>query len=177
MADGGIVEIRATSLLFPESSGQGPLTAEAEVRFPRNVLRAAAGITGYTAVFENDDDHHVGRLEVEVDAEVDTDHPAKVVVAGRFGLRDWSNEFDDPYSGLIDVAVLAELVPVTPPVPGGPRGDLVIVGAEITQAIQHFRSADHLDAPNVSPDNSIRLIAGKPTVIRLYFFVVAADLS
>jgi hypothetical protein len=59
-------------------------------------------------------------------------------------------------------------VPVTPPVPGGPRGDLVIVGAEITQAIQHFRSGDHLDAPNVFPDNSIRLIAGKPTMIRLH---------
>jgi hypothetical protein len=165
---GGILEIRATSLLFPEASGQGPLTAEAEVRFPRAVLRTAAGITGYTAVFENDDDHHVGRLEVEVDARVDTDDPAKVLVSGRFGLRDWSNEFDDPYSGLIDVAVLADLVPVTPPGPGGVRGDLVIVGAEITQAIQHFRSADHLDAPNVFPDNSIRLVAGKPTVVRLY---------
>jgi hypothetical protein len=168
MAIGGIVEIRATSLLFPETSGEGPLTAEAEMRFPRDVQRVAAGITGYTAVFENDDDHHVGRLEVEVDARVDADDPAKVVVAGRFGLRDWSNEFDDPYSGLIDVAVLADLVPVTPPGPGDIRGDLVIVSAEITQAIQHFRSADHLDAPNVFPDNSIRLIAGKPTVVRLY---------
>jgi transposase InsO family protein len=91
-----------------------------------------------------------------------------VIVAGRFGLRDWSSEFDDSYSGLIDVAVLADLVPVAPPGPGDSRSDLIIVGAEITQAIQHFRSADHLDSPNVFPDNSIRLIAGKPTVVRLY---------
>lgn len=162
------MEIRATSLLFPETSGEGPLTAEAEVVFPRDVERVTAGITGYTAVFEDEEDHHVGRLEVEVDARVDADDPTKVVVSGRFGLRDWSNEFDDPYSGLIDVAVLAELVPVMPPGPGDVRDDLVIVGAEITQAIQHFRSAEHLDAPNIFPDNSIRLVTGKPTVVRLY---------
>jgi hypothetical protein len=47
-----------------------------------------AGITGYTAVFEDEEDHHVGRLEVEVDAQVDADDPTKVVVSGRFGLRD-----------------------------------------------------------------------------------------
>ena len=44
----------------------------------------------------------------------------------------------------------------------------MILGAEATQGIQHFWSGEHLDAPNVFPDNSIRLIAGRPTVIRLY---------
>src|SRR5690606_13960751 len=48
------------------------------------------------------------------------------------------------------------------------RGDLIVVDAEITQAIQHFRSDRHLDAANVFPDNSIRLVAGKATVVRLY---------
>lgn len=159
------MEIRTTSLLFPEQDGNGPATAEVELTFPRDVLEVAAGITGYTAQFENRDDHHLGRMEIEVDTEVDA---TKVTFTGRLGLRDWSNEFDDPYSGLIDVAVLADLVAVTTPLPGAPRGDLLIVGAEVTQCIQHFRSADHLDAPNVFPDNSIRLIAGKPTVVRLY---------
>ncbi|MGH9894027.1 MAG: hypothetical protein ACREA0_19015, partial [bacterium] len=91
-----------------------------------------------------------------------------VTLTGRFGLRDWSNEWDDAYSGLIDVAVLADLETVTPPGPGEARGDLVILGAEITQAIQLFRSAGRLDLPNVFPDNSIQLVAGKPTVVRLY---------
>ncbi len=162
------MEIRSTSLLFPETSDEGPVRAQAEILFPRDVLRVTAGITGYTATFENEDDHHLGRLEVEVNASVDGDDPTKVIVSGVFGLRDWSNEFDDPYSGLIEVAVLAELVPVTPPGPGDARGDLIVTGAELTQGIQHFRSDDHLDAPNVFPDNSIRLIAGKPTVVRLY---------
>ncbi len=162
------MEIRTTSLLFPETAGSGPISAESVLDFPRDVVRVAAGITGYTTVFEDDEDHHVGRVEVEVSARIDPDDATKVRVAGRLGLRDWSNEFDDPYSGLIDLAVLAELVAVTPPRPGQARGDLVVVGAEITQVIQHFRSGDHLDAPNVFPDNSVRLIAGKPTVVRLY---------
>lgn len=162
------MEIRTTSLLFPETSGSGPATAQAELTFPRDVVRVAAGITGYTALYEDESDHHLGRLEVEVGARVSPDDARTVTVTGAFGLRDWSNEFDDPYSGVIEVAVLADLVAVTSPGPGDHRGDLVIVGAEMTQAIQHFRSADHLAAPNVFPDNSIRLVAGKPTVIRLY---------
>lgn len=162
------MEIRTTSLLFPETSGSGPATAQAELTFPRDVVRVAAGITGYTVLYEDDSDHHLGRLEVEIGARVSPDDARTVTVTGAYGLRDWSNEFDDPYSGVIEVAVMADLVAVTPPGPGDARGDLVIVGAEVTQAIQHFRSADHLAAPNVFPDNSIRLVAGKPTVIRLY---------
>lgn len=94
--------------------------------------------------------------------------PSKVKVTGVVGLRDWRSEFEDPYSGLIEVAVMADLAHVKSPSPGDARGDLVIVGAEVTQAIQHFRSADHLDGSNIFPNNSIRLIAGKPTAVRLY---------
>lgn len=54
------------------------------------------------------------------------------------------------------------------PAPGDTRGDLFIVDAEITQVIQHFRSAEHLDAANIFPDNSIRMVADKPTIVRLY---------
>jgi hypothetical protein len=162
------MEIRTTSLLFPETVGEGPISAETDLTFSRDVLAVTAGITGYTTQFEDGNDHHVGRMEVEVSAAIVDDDPTKVRVRGRLGLRDWSNEFDDPYSGLIDVAVLAELESVDPPDPGEARGDLVIVGAEITQVIQHFRSADHLDVLNVFPDNSVRLIAGRPTVVRLY---------
>lgn len=162
------MDIRRTSLLFAETEGEGPATAEAELAFPRDVLQVTAGITGYSLLFEDEDDHHVGRVELEVRADKDEDDPTKVRVKGVFGLRDWSNEFDDPYSGVVDVAVLADLEAVQPPGPGEARGDLVILGAEATQGIQHFWSGEHLDAPNVFPDNSIRLIAGRPTVIRLY---------
>ncbi|MPZ53754.1 MAG: hypothetical protein GEU79_13655 [Acidimicrobiia bacterium] len=162
------MEIRETSLLFPETEGEGPVTASTTLSFPRRVRRVAAGIAGYTARFEDNEDHHLGRLEVEVSGRVDDDDDTIVNVRGVFGLRDWSNEWDDPYSGVIDVAVLAELSPVSTPQPGDARGDLIIVDAESSQVIQHFRSSDHLAPPNVFPDNSIRLIASKPTIVRLY---------
>lgn len=161
------MEIRTTSLLFPRKTGD-VATATTEIEFSREVSWVAAGIVGYRSQFEDDEDHYVGRVEVEVDAEITDEDPNKVRVSGRFGLRDWSNEYDDPFSGVTDVAVFAELSPATAPNPGDARDDLIIVGAEVTQVIQHYRSADHLDPPNVFPDNSIRLIAGKPTVVRLY---------
>lgn len=162
------MEIRETSLSFPETEGSGPVSASTALSFPRTVVRAAAGITGYSVRFEDNNDHHVGRLELEVSAGVDTGDDTVVNVNGVFGLRDWSNEFDDPYSGVVDIAVLAEMTAAPPPAPGDPRTDLLVVDAEISQVIQHFRSSEHLGAPNVFPDNSVRLVADKPTVVRLY---------
>lgn len=46
---------------------------------------------------------------------------------------------------------------------------LAIGGIEVTQATQYYRSAEHLtDASDRGPDNSIRLIAGKPAWVRVY---------
>ncbi|MDM5179888.1 hypothetical protein PO883_22100 [Massilia sp. DJPM01] len=135
--------------------------------FPRRVLRATAGMAGYSATFD-DNDHHLGRMTVELGSTIDPADATRVLVGGTFGLRDWSNEWDDSYSGNLQFVVLAELERITPPTPGNPRGDLVIVDAEISQVIQHFRSSAHLDSANVFPDNSIRLVADKPTAVRLY---------
>jgi len=162
------VDVRSSSFHFPSTEGEGPQSASAQLSFPREVTTVAVGITGYTATFENQEDHHLGRLIVELNAGVNSDDRTKVDVSGSFGLRDWSGNWDDPYGGLIEYAVFAELVGIGPPAPGAPRGDLIVVDAEITQAIQHFRSGKHLDAANVLPDNSIRLVAAKPTVVRLY---------
>ena len=160
------MEIRESSFNFPRSTGGGQ-SASQTITHAREVERVAVGMTGYSATFE-DEDHHVGRLTAELWAEIDEDDATEVRVSGQFALRDWSGEFDDPYSGNIQWVLLAELVPATPPGPGEARGDLLIEGAEITQVIQHFRSAEHLEAANVYPDNSIRLVADKPTVVRVY---------
>ncbi len=162
------MDIRQSSFNFPKIEDEGPQTAATEIAFPRQVLSVAVGIVGYSATFENRDDHHLGRLTVEVGASIHADDPTQVNISGVLGLRDWSGDWDDPYSGVIDYAVFAELEAVAPPVPGNARGDLIIVDAEITQVIQHFRSHTHLDAANVFPNNSIRLVAGKPTAVRLY---------
>lgn len=169
------MEIRESSFDFARTEGSGPQGAEATISFPRavrvdagGVPLVAAGIIGYSATFEDQSDHHFGRLIVEVSARVQGDTPSNVIVSGSLGLRDWSGEWDDHYSGNIQYVVLAELEAVAPPAPGDARGDLIITGAEITQAIQHFRSSQHLDSANVFPDNSIRMVADKPTAVRLY---------
>ncbi|HYT81743.1 MAG TPA: hypothetical protein VEQ37_21315 [Actinomycetota bacterium] len=55
-------------------------------------------------------------------------------------------------------------------------GDLIellqrprIHGVEITQSMQYYRAAEHLsDSADWGPDNSVRLVAGKPAWIRVY---------
>ena len=47
--------------------------------------------------------------------------------------------------------------------------ELVIQGAEVTQAIQYYQSHRHLtDTDDQAPDNSVTLIAGKPAWVRVY---------
>jgi len=161
------MEIRTSSFNFPPSKGEGFQSAEQTISFPRDVVEVGIGITGYAAEFQ-DEDHEFGRLTIEVRANINPDDATQVNVSGTFGLRDWSGEFDDYFLGNIQWALLADLVPVAPPGPGDARGDLIIIDAEITQAIQHFRSARHLPAAEVYPDNSIRFVADKPTIVRLY---------
>ena len=44
-----------------------------------------------------------------------------------------------------------------------------IDGVEVTQAIQHYRAADHLtDEDDYGPDNSVRLVAKKAAWVRVY---------
>ncbi len=46
---------------------------------------------------------------------------------------------------------------------------LAIHGVEITQSIQYYRADEHLtDASDRGPDNSLRLVAGKATWVRVY---------
>jgi hypothetical protein len=46
---------------------------------------------------------------------------------------------------------------------------LSIVGIEVTQAIQHYRAAQHLTDPvDQGRDKSVRLVANKPAWVRVY---------
>lgn len=155
------MEIRETTLSFAVARGSGPMSANRTIVFPRQVVRAVAAIRGYQIGFSGDD-HHVGLLEVALDTAVDQN---TVTVDGRLGCRDWSGNWDDDYGGTVQVSVLAELVSAAEP---PPRGDVVVTAVEVSQAIQYFHSAEHLDAANVRPDNSIPLVAGKTTGIRAY---------
>ena len=65
------MDIRETSLLFSETEGEGPISASTTLSFPRPVRKVAAGVSGYTARFEDDVDRPFGRLEIEVGVSVD----------------------------------------------------------------------------------------------------------
>lgn len=157
------MEIRTTSLDFSSPiRGSGPRTGSQTIVFPRNVNVATAGLTGYTLEYSPSDDHHVGRMQIQVDTAISAN---TVTVTASLGLRDWSGDWDDNYDGNIQCVVLADLVPAnTPPA----RGDLQIVDMEQNQAVQFFRASRYLDAPHALPDNSIYLVARKNTGIRVY---------
>lgn len=63
------------------------------------------------------------------------------------------------------------------------RGDLrrliavvTVDGIEVTQAIQYYRSDQHLtDSADQGPDNSITLIANKPALVRVYVRTLFGD--
>ena len=155
------MEIRSASLNFPRMRGSGPRVAEQTVVFPRQVDNAVAALAGYSAGFRGGD-HHLGRLQVQLSTEVNAN---AVTVRATFGLRDWSGDWDDDYAGTVEASVLAELVDASLP---PPRGDLQVTGLEVNQAVQAFRSAAHLDADHVLPDNAITLVGGKATGVRVY---------
>ena len=155
------MEIRETTLSFSTNRGSGPQRAQATLVFPRQVTKAVASIRGYQIGYVGYD-HHVGRLQVVLETEVNAN---VVIVKGRLGCRDWSGSWDDEYNGTIQVSVFVDLAAIGTPTP---RDDLQIVDLEINQAIQYFRSSEHLDAANVRPDNSIPLIANKMTGLRFY---------
>jgi len=156
------MEIRTGTVFISPSKGYGPQErVAAPIVFPREVQNALVGITGYSAGFRGKD-HHLGRLAVTARHQIVLN---TVSVTVSLGLRDWSGEWDDEYTGIVNFVVLAELAAATDP---PSRPDLIVTDAEITQVTQHFRSAAFLDPVNVRPDNSIPLLARKPTGVRLW---------
>jgi len=156
------MQIRTGSIDFSAPlRGSGPRTASQTVVFPRPVVRAVAGLGGYTVAYSGGD-HHVGRMEVRLDATVNAD---TVTVEARLGLRDWSGDWDDDYDGTIEFVVLADLESATAT---PPRGDLTVTDMECNQAVQFFRAASYLDPASVQPDNAIWLVARKNTGVRVY---------
>ncbi len=162
--------VRAGSAFFMPLRGDGPRTVVQPVLFPRAVRRATAGLLGYSVAYPNDD-YHIGRLQVQLDAQVDG---PLVQVTTMYGLRDWSDSRDDDYSGVIGFVVLADL---EDPTGQPPRTDLTITGIEITQATQAFHDFEILDVQTARPDNAIPLVARRPTTLRVYvdYEPVASD--
>ncbi|MDR3508064.1 MAG: hypothetical protein P4L64_09225 [Caulobacteraceae bacterium] len=140
-------------------SGYGPRTQVVPIIFPTALQSAAVGITGYTVGYGDGDDHHVGRVDVEISAVINDN---VVLVTAALGLRDWSGDWDDTYYGSIDFAVLADLAPVPP------RPDLIVAEVETNQSVQFFHAETYLTPQTAVPDNAIPLYSGKNTGLRVY---------
>lgn len=96
------------SQAFGPISGFGPQTINVPVKFPSPVTQATAILSGYFAEFSGNIDHHFGRLDVEVSVPPGGVNGVDVTVQVRFGLRDFSGDWDDAYDGQVFFSVIAE---------------------------------------------------------------------
>ena len=151
------METRTGTLSFPRARDIGPRTANASFNFTTAVRAAVAALTGTNFGFSPRDDHHLGVVNVRLSTTIDDD---VVTVEGTFGVRDWSDNWDDDYEGNIQFVLLAELET------GFVPSNLSITGIEYNQTIQFFRSK--LDPATARPDNSIGLIGEKNTILRVF---------
>lgn len=96
------------SQAFGPVSDTGPQVMTQTVTFPAPVSTATAILTGFIAEYSHGDDHHLGQLEVQVVAPPQGVSGPNVQVQITFGLRDWSDSWDDAYDGTIFFAVVGE---------------------------------------------------------------------
>jgi len=101
------MEIQDGTVRFNTFRGSGPRTDSEEVIFSGPVTQAAAFLRGFDVAFSPRNDHHMGKLEVGLEANIDPLAQQRVNVEVTYGLRDWSNEWDDSYEGEIHFVVVA----------------------------------------------------------------------
>jgi hypothetical protein len=101
------MQIVTSRISFGRFRGSGPRLIDQVVSFPTAVTKAIAILTGTNFGFSPRDDHHLGMVEVSVQAAILPGNLTVRVLAD-LGVRDWSGEWDDDYEGWINYAVIAE---------------------------------------------------------------------
>src|SRR5690349_13656621 len=94
------MEFRRRTINFAPLEGSGPRSQSFTEVFTRSVTTAVAGIAGFSTGFSEPSDRPLGELDIGAVASIDAN---TVTVDVTFGLRDWSEEWDDAYSGVVDV--------------------------------------------------------------------------
>lgn len=102
------MQIVNSSQAFPNISGFGPQVSTANVSMPAAVTQATAILTGFLAEFGNNDDHHLGQIDVQVSVPPGGVNGTSVTVNVSLGLRDWSGNWDDNYNGTVFFSVIGE---------------------------------------------------------------------
>jgi hypothetical protein len=104
------MQIVTDSISFNSFEGSGPRSDTKIISLGANATQVTAILTGFNAAFSpSDGDHHLGNLDIRLSATFVTPAPSTTIqVKATFGLRDWSNEWDDKYEGVVRFAVIAE---------------------------------------------------------------------
>ena len=102
------MQIASDSAPIGPVSGSGPQIITRTVTLGAAVTQAIAILTGFVAEYSGGDDHHLGRLDVQVNVPPGGINGANVTVNITFGLRDWSGNWDDSYDGQIFYTVVGE---------------------------------------------------------------------
>jgi hypothetical protein len=89
---------------FPPFKGRA-LVFTKRVGFASKVTRSSAVIRGFDIGFNNGE-HPLLRTQIDVSTSFISDTAIDVIV--NFSIRDNSGNFDDPYSGFVDVLVIAD---------------------------------------------------------------------
>jgi hypothetical protein len=98
-------DFRRGNVVFDPTAGQIQ-TQTGAVVFDSPVVRAEVAISAFDIRYD-DSDHHV--LREMIGAEVQNIDDATVFYQVQFLLRDDSGDIDDPFSGSVDVLVMAQL--------------------------------------------------------------------
>ncbi len=101
-------EFRSVSVPFP--AGAGTKQVFGEVVFNAPVVRAETALKGFSFDYTNKD-HHINILEALTLIIAISGATVRVQVICLYADKN----FDDPFKGMVDVLVLAEVAEVTPP--------------------------------------------------------------
>ena len=102
-----MVQITSGKHTFGPVTGVGPRAETETVTLPAPVRDATAFLTGFHVEFTPLEDHNFGELSVQVAVEAIEPTSGQVTVLCTYGLRDWSDTFDDAYDGTIFFAVIS----------------------------------------------------------------------
>jgi hypothetical protein len=101
------VAFRKLTLDFDPTKGQEQVQTGTAV-FSSTVNRAHAALNGFRAEYASGD-HELKQLRIDIDDPVAISQNT-VSATVRYLLRDASGTIDDPYSGRVDVLVIADVV-------------------------------------------------------------------
>ena len=97
---------RAFGVASFSSNTGGPQHQDVPIALVPPFQDAIPVLTGFNVEFTPRDDHNFGQLYVDVSLRDKNTDTGFVVVRCTYGLRDWSDEFDDKYDGTIRFVVI-----------------------------------------------------------------------